>query len=120
MIHVAVDQYTIAIAGLEAFTAQDVLLDGLIDLFEVEVVNHQLMFVGQLKTAEGEMPAELRRHLRRQVPAAAMTRHREGIGLPLPGPGPVIADGLIAVVAEAGQFEVERLTPGIGAGPFAE
>ena len=87
MIHVAVDQYAIAVVGLEAFTAQGFLLHGLVDLVEVEVVDHQFMLVGQFKPANGEMPAELRRHLRRQIPAVAMARHGEGIGFALPGLG---------------------------------
>ncbi|MNF96299.1 hypothetical protein D3C84_790860 [compost metagenome] len=66
------------------------------------------------------MPAELRRHLRRQVPAAAMVRDREGIGFTLLGFGFEVADRLIAIVSDARQFQIDGFAPGAGAGPFAE
>ncbi|MDT4875049.1 hypothetical protein FQZ97_1103910 [compost metagenome] len=78
------------------------------------------MLVGEFKPANGEMPAELRRHFRRKIPAAAVARHGEGIGFALLWPGPEVAHRLIAIVADARQFQVDRLTPGVGAGPFSE
>ncbi|MNJ05003.1 hypothetical protein D3C73_1660410 [compost metagenome] len=62
------------------------------------------MFVGEFEAGDSEMPAELRRHFRRQIPAIAMTRHGEGKGFALLGSGPVVADGLIAIIADAGQL----------------
>ncbi len=93
---------------------------GLFDLFEIEVVDHQFVLIVEFETGDGEVPAELRRHLRRQVPAIAMARHGEGIGFTLMGLGLEVADRLIAIVADARQFQVHRLAPGVGAGPFAE
>ncbi|MCY1313085.1 hypothetical protein D9M70_635790 [compost metagenome] len=78
------------------------------------------MLVGEFKTGNGEMPAELHRHFRRQVPAAAMARDGEGIGFALLGFGLEVADRLIAIVADTCQLQVHRFAPGVGAGPFAE
>ncbi|MCY1431906.1 hypothetical protein D9M71_478840 [compost metagenome] len=120
MIHGAVDQHACAVVSLKRFSAQGVLLQRLVDLFGVEVVQHQFTLVGQLEAADDEIPAELRRHLRRQVPTVAMARHGKGVGFTLLGFGLEVADGLVAIVGDAGQLQIDGLAPGAGAGPLAE
>jgi hypothetical protein len=112
--------HSVAIVGLEGLTVEGFLLDRLIDLFEIEVVDHQFVFIGEFETGDGEVAAVLRRDFRRQVPAAAVARDGERIGFALAGFGFEIRDRLIAIIAQARQLKVHRLAPGIGARPFAE